>query len=510
MAAIAFVKPALEVDAIWDSVRTTMYLGIWYLASLLKQLGHEVHYLDETVRNNGLDKRVLFGRTVSGREIRETLMTLSPRTLHQEKMADFRSLTPEAFVKKYSAFQGEGDRVERIMMRIGNAEEATLAMLDEIRPDIVGIPLIATANYLPATRLAARIKERLPKTKIVFGGQHVSALPHEFLKRNAFVDHLVIGDAINAFPGIADNSITDRLIDGGVADLADFPQLDVGLVENSGYPVVPTYAHDTDGRRSVDFMFTRGCYRNCEFCVAGSKRSRVSASAYGDLSQQLAHFKAYGIEELIIEDDAFLWDRAHVESHLSEIFAIMKDHGMFWQNQGGVEFESLTDSVTQKIIDYNSHGIGRCTCLYVPFNPRGWNKRQSAVRSITGSFRHLHNLKRLREAGIYVCSSAIIGTPDQTPESFAEELAANRALIEGGFIDAALPLCATMLPGTRWHDMNGHNIVNKEDYAGYSLFTAHHRTVHFRPHEVEMMMVEWNQRLADVQRTLPWFSAFAD
>lgn len=32
-----FIKPALETDAVFDPIRMASYLGIWYLASLLKK-----------------------------------------------------------------------------------------------------------------------------------------------------------------------------------------------------------------------------------------------------------------------------------------------------------------------------------------------------------------------------------------------------------------------------------------------------------------------------------------
>jgi hypothetical protein len=59
----------------------------------------------------------------------------------------------------------------------------------------------------------------------------------------------------------------------------------------------------------------------------------------------------------------------------------------------------------------------------------------------------MENLKRLREeGGIYVFTSAILGTPDQDLQAFEEELATDKSLIENGYIDAALPFSAAMLP----------------------------------------------------------------
>ncbi len=152
------------------------------------------------------------------------------------------------------------------------------------------------------------------------------------------------------------------------------------------------------------------------------------------------------------------------------------------------------------------------TSLYVPFNPRTWNKTESAAKSMSERYHHnLDNLKRLRqEAGIYVFTSAIIGTPEQTMQDFKEELATDRRLIEEGYIDAALCLSATMLPGTKWFDSNGHNIVNKNDYPGYSLFATHHKTDHLEARDIEECMVKWTKELNEVQKTYDWGTAFAN
>ena len=48
MSKILFVKPAIEADAVWDPIRTCSYLGLWFMASLLKSAGHDVIYLDES------------------------------------------------------------------------------------------------------------------------------------------------------------------------------------------------------------------------------------------------------------------------------------------------------------------------------------------------------------------------------------------------------------------------------------------------------------------------------
>lgn len=503
------IKPALETDAVMDPIRTCSYLGMWFLASKLKQEGHHVRYLDEVVRNEGLSKQKLFTRKLEGEKVTETDMKNSVDEYLKQKREDYNNLSAHEFVEKYSAFSS--DSITRTMVRTGNSLEETLREVEKEGPDVVGIPLIATANYKPATELARRIKERLPNTKIVFGGQHITAEAEKFLADNPYVDQVVTGDAINVITDIVDGKIKDKVVHGRFQNMDRFPMLNPEILEETGYPLNPTYTYPTQGRKSVDFMFSKGCFRHCDFCVAGSQKgNHVTETEYSRLDKQLEIFKNAGIEELVIQDDAFLHDPKHRKEYLPKILSLMKKYGMYWQNNGGVEFEAIDDFVTEELINYNKSGEGRVTSLYVPFNPRTWNKEASASKSMSERYhRNLENLKRLREeGGIYIFTSAIIGTPEQTREMFDEELATDRKLIQEGYIDAALCLSATMLPGTRWFETNGHNIVNKRDYAGYSLFTTHHRTEHLEPKEIEEMMITWTKELDDVQKTYHWGTAF--
>jgi hypothetical protein len=222
------------------------------------------------------------------------------------------------------------------------------------------------------------------------------------------------------------------------------------------------------------------------------------------LDQQLAIFKKAGYEEIVAQDDAFLWDPMHVKTHLPAILACIEKYGFKWQSNGGVDFESMTDWVTDRIIE-----SGTCTALYIPFNPRGWNKNESASHSMIGRYHeNLKNLKRLREAGVFVFTSAIIGTPEMDLKAFEEELATDKELVREGYLDLALPLSATMLPGTKWYQNNGQNIIDKNDWPGYSLFATHHRTEHFTAQEIETLMIRWYKEMEEVQKNPSWGCAF--
>ncbi|HWQ59595.1 MAG TPA: cobalamin-dependent protein [Candidatus Fimivivens sp.] len=506
-----FIRPALETDAVFDPIRTTNYLGIWYLSSLLKEKGYNVRCLDEVVRNGGFEKRVLFERTIRNGEISETQIDMTFEEFRERKMADFK-LSEEDFLAKYSAFRKNGE-VNRTMVRTGNPIQETLKEIWKWKPDVVGIPLVATANYVQSVKLGKAIKDTFPAVKVVYGGQHFLAGAEDFLREYPWVDHIVINDAITVIEGIVEGRRSEKIIDGGFQEMSAYPLLDPALIEENGYPSEPTYTFTSSGRKTVDFMFSRGCFRHCDFCVAGCQKGNHLTRAYDRLDAQLQLFKEHGYEEIVIQDDAFIpADERDAKKHLERILGLMKKYGFFWQNNGGIDFELLSDEVMDQFIRYNQSGEGRLTSLYVPFNPRGAveQKKQSAAGVMIEKHNaHLENLKRLRNAGVYVFSSEIIGTPEHTVEVLEEDIRLHEQLVRDGYLDAALTLVATLLPATKWYREHANGIVDVRDYAGYSLFTVHARTRNISdPRIIERFLIRRAKSLNSVQQTYPWGSAF--
>jgi hypothetical protein len=293
--------------------------------------------------------------------------------------------------------------------------------------------------------------------------------------------------------------------------MKDFPLLDPSILDENEYPNDLNYSYSTFGRKPVDFMFSKGCFRNCEFCVAGTQRTRLSVQDYERVDEQLRIFREHGFQEIIVQDDAFLPHGQGKKEHVRKTLGLMKKYGFYWQNNGGLDFEELDDEVTRSFVDYNREGDGRVTSLYVPFNPRQWNKGKSAAGTMIGKHQeYFENLRRLRkEGGIYVFTSEIIGTPEHSVETMEHDIELHKQMVEEGYLDAALTLSATLLPGTKWNMENRENIVNPKDYAGYSLFTTHHRTERIPdPSVIEAFMVRRAKEMNEVQKTYSWGSAF--
>lgn len=522
---VLFVKPAQETDLVWDPIRMSPNLGLWYLASHLRERGYPVRYLDETTRAGGQRIHALTHRTIvlsqkDGEvdEVFEQPVTDRFEALLAEKANDFEKMSPAEFVTKHSAFRVPGE-IHRTVVRTGVPLEVTLTEIDrELTkggPIVVGIPLPATANYVSATRLGRAIKEHFGvHAKVIFGGQHVTAMPREFLKDNPWVDLLVCGDAISTIEHAIHLAITgssEKQIwrEGGrQEDITEYPLLDPSLLEENAYPARPNHTYDTEGRRWVDFMFSKGCARMCAFCgVSGIPKTekKYSAIVLDRLREQLMRFQRAGISELVIQDDAVLSNRL-----LPDVVRLLKELGFSWQNNGGIEFEKLNDQIVDQWCAFNSYGDGRFTALYVPFNPREWNEGQSAGVTQTQRYPHqVELLRRLREAGVYVFSSEIIAQPTEPREVSGVDAARYVDLVRQGYLDQALTFSATVLPGTAWYWQHGSLIVSKSDYLGHSLFTTHHRTRTIDdPRDIERWVIERNQTLNAIQTSYAWGTAF--
>ena len=506
MAKIMFIKPLLETDATWEMVRTSSYLGMWFLSSHLKQKGHEVKYLDEVVRNNGLNNSNLFLTKLAKNSYFEEKLDISLEEYRRIKNTFFENNSPKDFVKKYTAFKN--NEIVRTIAKTGNQPEKTLLEIEKFKPDFIGISLIASTNYRAATQLGRLIKEKYPNIKLFFGGQHFEKMSKQFLKDNTYVDYIIVGDAINVIDSLIEGKIEEKIINGGYAPLSDFPLLDFDIIKETEYPIDQAYSYPSFGRKSVDFMFSKGCFRQCDFCVAGSQSGNFASIWNWDkVDEQFKIFKANGIQELIIQDDAFIYGGM---SNLIKKLNLIKKYDFYWQISGGFDFETLSTKITDLLISYNKSGNGRLTGIYMPFNPRTWNKGKSATSTMVSKHtQNFNNMKRLREeGGIYVFTSEIIGTPEHTRETIEQDIETHKEMIKHNYLDAALTLSATLLPGTKWFKENENLIINKLDYSGYSLFTTHHKTKNLSPIEIEELIVKRTKELNSIQNTYNWQTAF--
>jgi len=493
---ILLIKPPLIADAVFDPLRVSQPLGMWHVASYLANQGHDVSMVDAPLE--GFENKTILDSSESYDEF------------SAQKMRDFNSMSPQEFLNKYSPHDTDGN-VNRTVVRVGLSDEEIRKKLREARPDYVGIGAFSTSNHDAVIDLARLVKEECPDSVVVTGGAHSTSMYERLLRESSGdIDHAIRGDGQYVLEKIVNGDIPqrgvaflegDRLIDTGVSQRLmspDFSVLDPRLLEHINLPMPASHTKDTEGRKYVDFMASRGCQLSCSFCVAADKSYVFDPSKH--VEEQLELLKDYGYRELVFQDDDLLRDPEHFKKTLE----LVASKGFTWQDNGGVGIESLNREIVDEIIKY-----GNCNALYVPFNPRSY-KINSPVKRFKEKFSdNVAQLKRLKRHGTYVYTSGIFGNYNQTEIDNEGEIKRFGDLISDGFVDQALTFAVSHLPGTRNMRDYGHSIQNPDDSLGYSIFVPHANTETQGVKDIEEVVIQANQTYNSLQKEVgPWSSAF--
>jgi len=110
---------------------------------------------------------------------------------------------PMFFNKAYVRIEG--------FRKIFRKEEDFIRRLREIKPDLIGFPVLA-ANYQWAIGMAAFFKEWID-TPIIFGGPHATIIPDEVIA-NPQVDMVAVGEAEESLLELANTQLKDKNVKG--------------------------------------------------------------------------------------------------------------------------------------------------------------------------------------------------------------------------------------------------------------------------------------------------------
>ncbi len=209
--------------------------------------------------------------------------------------------------------------------------EAMVARVKEKNPDIVviGEQLHSYGGYAVVAHFneaAKRIKEDLPKTRIIFGGLWYSAMPTETLAANPAVDYVVMGEEEsfgNLIAAIDKNrnlsevaGVTSRVNGKPVMGPYSPLNMDLDKLPLPAYDLFPMekYVGHTHWKPFVDMVTSRGCPSACTFCYEWDQydprnpsdflkwRAKSPERVIEELD--LLHQK-YGVKVVVLQDDNF-------------------------------------------------------------------------------------------------------------------------------------------------------------------------------------------------------------
>jgi len=205
----------------------------------------------------------------------------------------------------------------------------------EINPDIVGITIM-TATFYAGQKIIKLIREALPKSTIIAGGAHLSALPEETLKKISELDFAVKGEGEITMVELVktlESKKNPRDVKGiyyreNGKILATPPR---ELIQNLDlipfparhkFPLDKYTTHPPYGRKNpyMHLITSRGCPFSCAFCsksVFGKTlRMRSAVNVVDEIEEMI---KKYGIREIKFYDDDFTLDMKRAEEICDEI-----------------------------------------------------------------------------------------------------------------------------------------------------------------------------------------------
>jgi radical SAM superfamily enzyme YgiQ (UPF0313 family) len=310
-------------------------------------------------------------------------------------------------------------------------------VIRDFQPSIVGISA-KTFNMLSAYKLSEIIKAASPKTVVLAGGAHPTALPEHTLKECPHIDAVVlregedtvidiygrmsggygsIGDVFSGILGVVYRDSNGHAVHNGernlIADLDDLPFPDFTLVDYKRYQRV--YNPNKHRFQHIYPVFaSRGCPFNCTFCMPLHARKHRVRSIENILDEIELLNKKHGARRIYFEDSLFCarrdWFKAFCEGYT--------ERGLHRKVQWG--FETRIDTAKVELFELAKES----GCIYTFYGVESGS--EAVLRKANKKYSRpmiIEKVKAAKEAGIdEVNISIILGLPHETRETIEETL----------------------------------------------------------------------------------------
>jgi len=382
--------------------------------------------------------------------------------------------------------------------RVGVSNAEIIARFSNFKPDIIGISVGGTDQYITAHRMAALARESCPNAVIIMGGIYPTTQPEKALSAPN-VDYIVLGEADLTLPALL------RFIESdGTSPLPN----GIGTKNKSGkIEIIPknSFIEDIDGlpmparhllrmdlynntdrsyrfgplRRPHTSIFTsRGCPAKCIFCGARHMMGRKyrAHSPERVLHEIESLIVNYGIRELAFLDDNLTWDR----DRAAAIFDGMIERGfdLSWMTPNGIALYALDEQLIDKM------KASGCYAVYLAFESGCQDVLSKIIRKPLNIEKTRRLAHRFRELGIETTGMFVIGFPGETLAQIEETVRFAKE-IDCDYVSFSI---ATPYPGTDMYEICAREGFFTEGFCDDSLVfgfgAGHIRTPDFEPEDV--------------------------
>ncbi|MEI6213328.1 MAG: radical SAM protein [Desulfuromonadales bacterium] len=334
--------------------------------------------------------------------------------------------------------------------------------------------------------LAEKIKQKKPGVKIVFGGNHVSALK-EFIQYPV-IDQIVTGEGEHAFLEILEGN-NNRIVAGKPRDFGQFPWPDRDLIRNDR---TIDLCNQMTGKRIASFQANRVCPFCCSYCsekavtgIYNSKTNPIRSRDVNDLLDEIEFVAArYKLDAFKFVDATFDTSAEYVISFCREkirrnnlldwecmIHATLADREIFpWLKKAGcIQINVGCESGSQRILNAMKKGV-----------------TLEKIRSV---------FEWARDYGIMRRAFFIIGMPDETEEDLI--MTENFAALLAPDVFGATILCP--YPGS---DLYDHETMS---HIEWDMTDEYSNDFWSTKHMSNCQLKAWQKRLSDkFKNNLAW------
>lgn len=321
------------------------------------------------------------------------------------------------------------------------------AKILEMRPDMVGISVIAFAYIKNALKISEVARELL--VPVVWGGGMASAIPEIIINGQA-ADYVSIGEGeqtwlemANAFDsGTPFDSIRGLAFnkDGVFCQTERQPLLDLSVLPKMDWTLVdpeqlffPSYGC----KKAITIFWSKGCIGTCTFCYnpdfhCSVRRQRSLSSLIEEMRFLVDTYGADGFE---FSDDLMFQNL----DQLREFCSAILDSGLriCWTG-----YERIGIINTQE--DFDLLYKSGCRCLMFGIET-GSKRMQKMIHKPVSEEKLLSNMEMCHKAGIIPLMTFMLGLPGETPADLLDTV---NLLKKCGVFMAGLNLY-TPQPGTQ-------------------------------------------------------------
>lgn len=367
-------------------------------------------------------------------------------------------------------------------------------------PKFVGITLF-TVGVWGSARIARKVKQALPDTKVIVGGPHISSMGLETIKRFTEFDVAVQGEGEKILVELL--KVYEKAYDAGVAaDLSSVPaiiyrkngtttvnpatplELVLDDLPFPAWDLLPNFPHaykpavyDYPCGPVATIAASRGCPFHCKFCDTSTFGAKVRYYSPKKVFEMIVLLqKNWGIRHIMFVDDLFLASRQRT----TELCDLILENGlkMTWS------CDARVDTVKPDLLNL----MKRAGCWQISFGLETGS--DDMLRRMDKSARVEKSERAVNwsaEAGIRVKGLFMLGYPGETRETIEMTKAFVRRIpmtimnltkftpYPGSPIYREL--YGTAIRDDHWEKMNGMNFVWAPDGISVEELDRHYQEV---------------------------------